>query len=95
MQIAALVGELRVSCQTKIGPSHSSQRPRVAPKMTVEDLTFFNSWVGDKPISRFRVGPILALRTIGLARAKMKIGLANLAYNMRRSVWLHARTAAA
>ncbi len=36
----------------------------------------------------------LVVRTIGLARAKVKIGLANLAYNMRRSVWLHARAAA-
>lgn len=36
----------------------------------------------------------LAVRTIGLARAKVKIGLANLAYNMRRSVWPHARAAA-
>jgi IS5 family transposase len=41
-------------------------------------------------------GPMaLVVRTIGLARAKVKIGLANLAYNMRRSVWLHARAAAA
>ncbi len=40
-------------------------------------------------------GPMaLVVRTIGLARAKVKkIGLANLAYNMRRSVWLHARAA--
>jgi IS5 family transposase len=41
-------------------------------------------------------GPMaLVVRTIGLARATVKIGLANLAYNMRRSVWLHARAAAA
>jgi hypothetical protein len=34
-------------------------------------------------------GPMaLMIRTIGLARAKVKIGLANLAYNMRRMVWL-------
>ena len=34
-------------------------------------------------------GPMgLVVRTIGLARAKMKIGLANLVYNMRRMVWL-------
>ena len=30
----------------------------------------------------------LVVRTIGLARAKVKIGLANLVYNMRRFVWL-------
>ena len=30
----------------------------------------------------------LFIRTVGLARATMKIGLANLVYNMRRMVWL-------
>lgn len=35
----------------------------------------------------------LVVRTIGLARARVKIGLANLAYNMRRLVWLDSRTA--
>ena len=30
----------------------------------------------------------LFVRTIGIARAKAKIGLANLAYNMRRLIWL-------
>jgi transposase, IS5 family len=33
----------------------------------------------------------LGVRTIGLARATVKIGLANLAYNMRRYVWLTSR----
>jgi IS5 family transposase len=34
-------------------------------------------------------GPMgLVVRTIGLARATVKIGLANLAYNMHRTVWL-------
>ena len=36
----------------------------------------------------------LFIRTIGIARAKMKIGLANLTYNIRRLVF-HERTAAA
>ena len=37
-------------------------------------------------------GPMgLLVRTIGLARARLKIGLANLAYNMRRLVWLRAK----
>jgi len=35
----------------------------------------------------------LCVRTIGIARAKVKIGLANLAYNMRRFVWLRAKYA--
>ena len=35
----------------------------------------------------------LIVRTIGLARARLKIGLANLAYNMRRFVWLQMSNA--
>lgn len=35
----------------------------------------------------------LCVRTIGLARAKLKIGLANIAYNMRRLVWLRRQYA--
>lgn len=38
-------------------------------------------------------GPMgLVVRTIGIARARVKIGLANLAYNMKRFVWLNGRT---
>jgi len=34
-------------------------------------------------------GPMaLVVRTIGLARATVKIGLANIVYNMRRAVWM-------
>ena len=37
-------------------------------------------------------GPMaLVVRTIALARATVKIGLANIAYNMRRAVWLTAQ----
>jgi IS5 family transposase len=37
-------------------------------------------------------GPMgLVVRTIGLARATVKIGLANLVYNMHRAVWLIAK----
>ena len=39
-------------------------------------------------------GPMgLFVRTIGIARATTKIGLANLAYNMQHLVWLDRRTA--
>ncbi len=31
--------------------------------------------------------------TIGLGRATVKIGIANLAYNVRRLIWLEGRTA--
>ncbi len=33
----------------------------------------------------------LFIRTVGVGRAKAKIGLANLAYNMKRLVFLEAR----
>lgn len=36
----------------------------------------------------------LFVRTIGITRARTKIGLANLAYNMQRFLWLQARSAA-
>ena len=35
----------------------------------------------------------LRVRTIGIARARVKIGFANLAYNMRRFIWLGGRGA--
>ena len=41
-------------------------------------------------------GPMaLVVRTIGSARAHVKIGLANLAFNMNRYVWLSSRMVAA
>src|SRR5271154_3622328 len=41
-------------------------------------------------------GPMgLYIRTIGIARARTKIGLANLLYNMQRMVWLTAQVAPA
>ena len=44
----------------------------------------------------YQKGPmVLIVRTIGIARARVKIGLANLAYNMRRFVWLDRRHASA
>jgi len=39
-------------------------------------------------------GPMgLVVRTIGIARATVKIGLANIAYNMKRAVWLTKQAA--
>jgi len=35
------------------------------------------------------------VRTIGIARANLKIGMTNLAYNMRRFEWLRTKYAAA
>ncbi len=37
----------------------------------------------------------LIVRTIGIARATIKIGMANLAYNFQRLAWLEGRIAPA
>lgn len=37
----------------------------------------------------------LIVRTIGITRARIKIGMANLAYNFQRLAWLEGRTAPA
>jgi hypothetical protein len=37
----------------------------------------------------------LVVRTIGIARARIKIGMANLAYNFQRLAWLQGRNAPA
>jgi IS5 family transposase len=37
----------------------------------------------------------LFVRTIGIARARMKIGLANIAYNISRLIWLRTKAAPA
>jgi IS5 family transposase len=37
----------------------------------------------------------LFVRTIGMARARSKIGLANLAYNLKRFLWIKTRAVAA
>jgi hypothetical protein len=36
----------------------------------------------------------LFVRTVGLARATVKIGMANIAYNMKRLVWLEQQATA-
>ena len=37
----------------------------------------------------------LVVRTIGIARAKVEVGMASLAYNLRRFVWLSGKCEAA
>ena len=37
----------------------------------------------------------LLVRTVGMMRARVKIGLANLAYNFTRLAWLYRQTASA
>jgi IS66 Orf2 like protein len=46
-----------------------------------------------EPVLARQKGPRgLFIRTIGIARAATKIGLANLVYNIKRMVWLTAQT---
>jgi transposase, IS5 family len=49
-----------------------------------------------EPVFARQKGPMgLVVRTIGIARARVKIGLANLVFNMKRMVWLTHRAAPA
>ncbi len=49
----------------------------------------------EHPFARMKGPMALFIRTIGMARATTKIGLANLVYNMQRLVWLKGRCAPA
>ncbi len=49
----------------------------------------------EHPFARIKHVMGLAVRTIGIARATTKIGMANLAYNFQRLIWLNSRTASA
>ena len=62
----------------------SSNATRSAVRSAVEHV-----FAGQK----HRMG--LFVRTIGIARARIKIGMANLAYNLQRLAWLERRTAPA
>ncbi len=42
----------------------------------------------EHPFARLKGPMCLFIRTIGIARARSKIGMANLAYNFQRLVWL-------
>ena len=56
----------------------------------------FNSSTNPLGTSRSQKGLMaLSVRTIGIARAEAKIGMVNLAYNMRRFLWLEGRDAPA
>ena len=56
----------------------------------------FNHSSRSRMCSHLQKGPMgLFVRTIGIARARVKIGLATLAYNMRRFVFLTGKCAAA
>jgi len=63
----------------------SANRERSKTRAKVEHV--FGDWVTD-------MGGKL-VRTIGLARAKVNLGLKNLTYNLKRFVWLETQSAAA
>ena len=66
------------------GPQQRANRTRSKVRSSVE-----NVFADQKsPMGLFN-------RTIGMARATAKIGLANLVYNMRRLTWLEGGTAPA
>lgn len=66
------------------GPKQRANRARSKVRSSVEHV------FADQ---KNRMG--LFVRTIGMARAKTKIGLANLVHNMRRLIWLESRPAPA
>jgi len=49
----------------------------------------------EHPFARMKGAMALFIRTIGIARARTKIGMANLAYNFQRLAWLNGKTAPA
>jgi IS5 family transposase len=66
------------------GPHRRANRARSAVRSAIEHVF---------AEQKARMG--LFVRTIGLARATVKIGLANIAYNLRRLAWLEGRSAPA
>jgi IS5 family transposase len=66
------------------GPHRRANRARSAVRSAIEHVF---------AEQKARMG--LFVRTIGLARATVKIGLANIAYNLRRLAWLNGRSAPA
>lgn len=60
MRITTLIGELGCVLQHQDRTLGSIVALSGRGEMTVEDITFLNIRVGEKPISRFRVGPVLA-----------------------------------
>ena len=66
------------------GPQQRANRARSTVRAKVEH-----------PFAELKHRMRLFVRTVGRARATVKIGMANLAYNFRRLVWLDSRTASA
>jgi IS5 family transposase len=65
------------------GPHCRANRARSAVRSAIEHV-----------FAEQKVRMKLFVRTIGLARATVKIGMANIAYNMKRLVWLEQQATA-
>ena len=61
-------------------PQRKANRARTAVRSAVETV-----------FAAQKHGFRLVIRTIGISRATTKIGLANLAYNIRRFIWIEGR----
>lgn len=70
------------------GPHQRANRARSKVRSAVEHVLGTPRFAHAE--QKARMG--LFIRSVGLARAKVKIGMANLAYNMRRLVWLDKST---
>jgi IS5 family transposase len=85
---ALLVGRVLISCihrgKPKGGPMAERTRRANARKSAVRSAV-------EHVLAHQKGLMALVVRTIGVARARVKTGLANLAYNMRRFVWLSSR----
>ena len=92
---APLGDGLRRSVEERAGPN---RRTAFADKM-VRGQACSHHTVADVPFPADRMGGPQdcggVVRSIGIARARVKIGLVNLAYNIRRFVWLSGRAAPA
>ena len=85
--------------QALYGMSDEQAEYQIQDRLTF--MRFLGLGLGDKVRSsvehvfaeqKARMG--LFIRTVGIARATIKIGLANLAYNMRRLIWLETASPA-
>ena len=82
-------------CKTNNHPRRMPRRPlpehiaRANAKRSAVRSAVEHVFAGQK----HRMG--LFIRTIGIARARIKIGMANLAYNFQRFAWLEGRSAPA
>ena len=81
------------SCRASIA---RSRRGRMPERVRIANAQKSKVRSAVEHVFAHQKGPMgLFVRTIGMARAHVKIGMANLAYNIRRFVWLRTKYAAA